>query len=148
MQNLYNIVAELCASIVNSCSEEFFVRYSCVSPAEKRRIYKEVQASVGTLFLAKPEGNLETPDDESIRELVPADLTDSFYANLQALIGRFTNFGSVHGSVIERGYRRIRTGKFFDSPEYEPRIGGRWNFAALLVYLGTQASPGAPLQQS
>ncbi len=93
MQNLYNIVAELCASIVNSCSEEFFVRYSCVSPAEKRRIYKEVQASVGTLFLAKPEGNLETPDDESIRELVPADLTDSFYANLQALIGRFTENG-------------------------------------------------------
>ena len=99
MQNLYNIVAELCASIVNSCSEEFFVRYSCVSPAEKRRIYKEVQASVGTLFLAKPEGNLETPDEESIRELVPADLTDSFYANLQALIGRFTENGDYYAML-------------------------------------------------
>ncbi|WP_300192858.1 hypothetical protein [Fibrobacter sp.] len=75
------------------------MRYSCVSPAEKRRIYKEVQASVGTLFLAKPEGNLETPDDESIRELVPADLTDSFYANLQALIGRFTENGDYYAML-------------------------------------------------
>ena len=99
MQNLYNIVAELCASIVNSCSEEFFVRYSCVSPAEKRRIYKEVQASVGTLFLTKPEGNLETLGDESIRELDPADLTDSFYANLQALIGRFTENGDYYAML-------------------------------------------------
>ena len=90
MQNLYNIVAELCATIVNSCSEEFFVRYSCVSPAEKRRIYKEVQASVGTLFLAKPEGVLDGHGNESIRELAPADLTEEFFSNLQALIGRFT----------------------------------------------------------
>ena len=73
MQNLYNIVAELCATIVNSCSEEFFVRYSCVSPAEKKRIYKEVQAGVGSLFLAKPEGGLDGHGNESIRELAPAD---------------------------------------------------------------------------
>ena len=51
------------------------------------------------MFLAKPEGNLETPDDESIRELVPADLTDSFYANLQALIGRFTENGDYYAML-------------------------------------------------
>ena len=99
MQNLYNIVAELCATIVNSCSEEFFVRYSCVSPAEKKRIYKEVQAGVGSLFLAKPEGVLDGHGNESIRELAPADLTEEFFSNLQALIGRFTENGDYYAML-------------------------------------------------
>ena len=68
MPNFYNIVAELCSAIVGYCSEEFFVKYSCVSPAEKARIHGVVQMDV--------------------RELVPADLTSQFLDDLKSLIER------------------------------------------------------------
>ena len=79
MPNLYNIIAALCSDIVNSCSEEFFVKYSCVSPAERDRIYREVRAGVGTLFLDRPEGGTV------VRELVPSDLTETFFAEIKSL---------------------------------------------------------------
>lgn len=78
MLSLYNIVAELCSIIVSSCSEEFFVRYSCVSPAEKSRIYKVMQSKLSLLF---DEGeNLE------VRKLTPDDVTESFLTQLTTLI--------------------------------------------------------------
>ena len=78
MSNLYNIVAELCSSIVRYCSEEFFVKYSCVSPTEKRRIYDVVRAGLGGLF---QEG--ETP---VVHELSSDDLTPAFLDGLASLI--------------------------------------------------------------
>ena len=83
MQNLYNHVAELCSIIVGSCSEEFFVKYSCVSPAEKARIYKVVQSGVKVLF---NEG--EQPE---VRQLEPSDITESFLKSLQSLIEKLKN---------------------------------------------------------
>ena len=80
MSNLYNIVAELCSSIVRYCSEEFFVKYSCVSPTEKRRIYDVVRAGLGGLF---QEG--ETP---VVHELSSDDLTPAFLDGLASLIER------------------------------------------------------------
>ena len=78
MSNLYNIVAELCSSIVRYCSEEFFVKYSCVSPTEKRRIYDVARAGLRGLF---QEG--ETP---VVRELCSDDLTPAFLDGLASLI--------------------------------------------------------------
>ena len=78
MLDLYNIVAELCSDIVNSCSEKFFVEYSCVSPAEKARINGVVQQGVRPLFT---DG--ENPE---IRKLTAADVTDDFLDSLKALI--------------------------------------------------------------
>ena len=78
MLDLYNIVAELCSDIVNSCSEKFFVEDSCVSPAEKARINGVVQQGVRPLFT---DG--ENPE---IRKLTAADVTDDFLDSLKALI--------------------------------------------------------------
>ena len=80
MTNLYNIVAGLCSDIVGSCSEEFFVRYSCVSPVEKSRIYKVVQEGVGSLI---EEG--ETP---KVRVLASVDVTEEFLEKLKTLIAK------------------------------------------------------------
>lgn len=81
MLDLYNIVAELCSDIVNSCSEKFFVEYSCVSPAEKSRIYKVVWAEVPVLFQESGKG-------KCVRELSPENLTRDFLENLRSLIDR------------------------------------------------------------
>jgi hypothetical protein len=81
MLDLYNIVAELCSDIVSSCSEKFFVEYSCVSPAEKSRIYNVVQAEVPVLFQESGKG-------KCVRELSPENLTRDFLENLRSLIDR------------------------------------------------------------
>ena len=81
MLDLYNIVAELCSDIVNSCSEKFFVEYSCVSPAEKSRITKVVQTEIPVLF--QVSGNVV-----SVRELSSENLTNEFLENLKSLIDR------------------------------------------------------------
>ena len=79
MLDLYNIVAELCSDIVNSCSEKFFVEYSCVSPAEKSRITKVVQAEIPALFQ-------ESADGANVRELSPEGVTNEFLEKLKSLI--------------------------------------------------------------
>jgi hypothetical protein len=81
MLDLYNIVAELCSDIVSSCSEKFFVEYSCVSPAEKSRIAKVVQAEIPALFQ-------ESDNGEGVRELSSENLTTEFLENLKSLVNR------------------------------------------------------------
>ena len=82
MTNIYNIVAELCSRIVGSCSEDFFVMYSCVSPSEKARIEETVQAGVPALFEKSLDGRC------IVRELLLEDLTESFFESLNSLVGR------------------------------------------------------------
>ena len=79
MLDLYNIVAELSSDIVRTCTEEFFVKYSCVSPAEKARIYKVIQAEVGDLFEQADNGM-------AVRELSSENLTEPFLKSLVSLI--------------------------------------------------------------
>ncbi len=81
MLDLYNIVAELCSDIVSSCSEKFFVEYSCVSPTEKSRIAKVVQAEIPALFQ-------ESGNGVSVRELSSENLTTEFLENLKSLVNR------------------------------------------------------------
>ena len=78
--NIYNIIAELCALVIKNCTEDFFVRYSCVSAAEKARVNEIVRSTVGILFSEKGE----------IRPLSKTDLTESFFSDLNQLVASFT----------------------------------------------------------
>ena len=83
MPNLYNIVAELCSTVVSSCSEDFFVRYSCVSPAEQARIYKVVQLGEPTL--------IDENEPSMARKLTSSDVTKPFLDRLKQLIEELKN---------------------------------------------------------
>ena len=77
--NIYNIVAELCSLVIQSCTEDFFVRYSCFSIEEKRQIYKSVAEKIPCLFDNSGSQKIE------IRPLSESDLTGAFFENLQTL---------------------------------------------------------------
>ena len=88
MRNLYNIVAQLCSDIVDSCSEEFFVRYSCISPAEKARVDGTLRRDFGELFRQGERGE--------VRELSPEDLTDEFFEKLVRLVAHLKAEGDFY----------------------------------------------------
>lgn len=69
--NIYNIIADLCSFIILSCTEDFFVKYSCVSRSEKRRIRELVYSKINVLH--------DT-------QLTEEDLTEDFFASLNSLI--------------------------------------------------------------
>ena len=48
-QKLYNFIALLCSEVINSCPEEFFVNYSCISLDEKAELYSKIKNQVPTL---------------------------------------------------------------------------------------------------
>lgn len=51
MLELYNIIAYLCAYIIKNCSEDFFVKYSCMSDVEKHRINCAIKNNIPLLFV-------------------------------------------------------------------------------------------------
>ncbi|MBP5283799.1 MAG: hypothetical protein J6Y93_03940, partial [Treponema sp.] len=67
--NIYNIIAELCSHIINSCTEDFFVRYSCVSEDEKLRIDEVVRRKVNIPHRLE-EKDLDEQFFTSLMELV------------------------------------------------------------------------------
>ena len=77
MQNIYNSIAELCCLVISSCTEDFFVKYSCVSSDEKKRINLIVGEKIPALFSDKNCTN--------IRHISESDLNDVFFLNLAAL---------------------------------------------------------------
>ena len=104
MQNIYNIIAELCSLVIGSCTEDFFVRYSCVSADEKRRINTHISDYVPALFAAaRSDGtNARNGSPDTIRFLTENDLTDDFFSALRALIAAFkadTDFFAIVGLV-------------------------------------------------
>ncbi|MCR4823411.1 MAG: hypothetical protein K5873_11140 [Treponema sp.] len=76
MRNIYNIVAELCSLVIKSCSEDFFVRYSCISSSEKKRLYNLVRSYLPQLFSS----------EKSIKKISQEDLSEDFYSDLEKLI--------------------------------------------------------------
>lgn len=76
MNNIYNIVAELCSHVINSCSEDFFVKYSCISKQEKHRINTLVESFVPGLF----------DGVDSVSQLKESDFTDSVFDQLSTII--------------------------------------------------------------
>ena len=79
--NVYNTVAELCSLIITSCTEEFFVHYSCISNAEKFRINELVFEKIPVLF----EKETERLRIFEVHQLSEEDLTDDFFDSLKAL---------------------------------------------------------------
>ena len=87
--NIYNTVAELCSLIINSCTEEFFVHYSCISNAEKFRINELVFESIPVLFESETEG-LKIFE---IHQLSENDLNEDFFEKIETLVGKFKKNG-------------------------------------------------------
>ena len=79
--NVYNTVAELCSLIITSCTEEFFVHYSCISNAEKFRINELIFEKIPVLF----EKETERLRIFEVHQLSEEDLTDEFFDSLKAL---------------------------------------------------------------
>lgn len=50
MEKIYNLIAELCSYVIKSCTEDFFVKYSCISQSEKQRIYALIKSHVHNLL--------------------------------------------------------------------------------------------------
>jgi predicted amidohydrolase len=76
--NIYNIIAESCSLVISSCTEDFFVKYSCVSEEEKYRINSIIRQNLPSLF--------EDSDLFCIHTLKETDLTDGFFISLQTLL--------------------------------------------------------------
>ena len=83
--NIYNTVADLCSLIINSCTEEFFVHYSCISNAEKFRINELVLEKVPLLF----ETETERLRIFEVHQLSEEDLTEELFENINELSQRF-----------------------------------------------------------
>ena len=83
--NIYNTAAELCSLIINSCAEEFFVHYSCISNAEKFRINELIFESIPVLF----ETETERLRLFEIHQLSENELDEDFFERLEILVGKF-----------------------------------------------------------
>ena len=81
MNSIYNIVSDLCSFVIKSCSEDFFVKYSCISESEKRRINMLVRSHVGGLFLS----------ENQVAQLSEENFTEDFFAELKKLIEDLTS---------------------------------------------------------
>ena len=72
-QKLYNFIALLCSEVINSCPEEFFVNYSCISLDEKAELYSKIRNQVPTLE----------------RQLSDQDFDDAFFNKLDDVVHSF-----------------------------------------------------------
>ena len=88
MPYIFNIIAELCSTIIHSCSVETFIRYSCISPVAKRQILNSIYREIGLLFTDKiPEGTENVYISQLfIRQLKESDLDDAFFRSLKGFI--------------------------------------------------------------
>lgn len=50
MNRMYNIVAQLCSYFINTCNEDFFVHYSCVSKTELNRSFTILEKDLPSLY--------------------------------------------------------------------------------------------------
>ncbi|MBQ6781704.1 MAG: hypothetical protein IJP62_10830 [Treponema sp.] len=75
MLNIYNVIAELCSLVIGSCTEDFFVRYSCISKSEKSRINGIIYEKVPMLF-----------SGEDVRQFSESDFTGDFFSAMDELI--------------------------------------------------------------
>ena len=73
-QKLYNFIAQLCSEVINSCPEEFFVNYSCISLDEKAELYSKIKNQVPALE----------------RQLNDQDFDDAFFNKLDDVVHSFT----------------------------------------------------------
>ena len=73
--HIYNVVACLCSLIIRSCSEDFFVKYSCVSHGELERGLQIIKNNIPLLF-----------DDKKIIKLKKEQIQEQLINALERLI--------------------------------------------------------------
>ena len=83
--NIFNIIAELCSLIINSCTEEFFVHYSCISNAEKFRINELILEKIPVFFEKETQG-LKIFE---IHQFSEEELTESLFADINDIVEKF-----------------------------------------------------------
>ena len=77
MQRIYNIIAELCSFIISSCTEDFFVKYSCIARSERERIHLLIGQQLPSLVAGG-----------RVQQLGREDCTEAFCVQLDRLIAR------------------------------------------------------------
>jgi len=87
MMKIYDIVADICSYIIRSCSEDFFVHYSCTSSEEKNRIISIVSKTIPQLFDSVNATRIS--ETTQIHVLTEEELTDEFYSKVIALFDDF-----------------------------------------------------------
>ena len=86
MYRMYNFVAELCSFVIQSCTEDFFVHYSCIAPVERQQIDRLLYERLPKLFVPEEgqSGSSEVAPLQ-IRQLERGDLSDSFYSEMDGV---------------------------------------------------------------
>ncbi len=80
MENIYNTIAHLCSLAISTCSEDFFVRYSCISQDEKQKIDSYIKDKIPSLFF-----------NEKIRQLKEDDVPDKLFSEIKASLDEKTS---------------------------------------------------------
>ncbi len=80
---IYNRLADLCSWIIRTCSEDFFVHYSCISRNEKERISRLVWERVPEFFESLNSDRIS--QSFCIHFFLQQELTEDFYKKLASL---------------------------------------------------------------
>lgn len=97
---IYDVVADLCSFIIKSCTEDFFVLYSCISVAEKQRIFSIVSEMLPEFF--ETANYARFSQGFSIHQFSDSEFTPEFYGRLEKLVLTLKNekdFFAVVGLV-------------------------------------------------
>ena len=79
MIQIFNIIAELCSMIINSCSDDsLFLKYSCLTLNRRNEMLRDISENIAPLF--------ESLQPPSVRQLKTDDLDDRFYSLLEEYI--------------------------------------------------------------
>lgn len=90
MTRLYNIVAELCSYVINSCDERVFLEFSCVSMNERRRNYDMIRQVCPVFFDAAGR----------VRKTVKEDFDEAFYKGIDRLIDEYKKKSDYFGIIF------------------------------------------------
>ena len=75
IQQIHNLIAELCSFIINNCDEEFFVHYSCVSQKDIDRSKNVIKPYIPDLF----------DSHQDVHILNDSEITENLVNNLEKI---------------------------------------------------------------
>lgn len=90
MTELYNIVAELCSYVINSCDDRVFLEFSCVSMNERKRYFGLIKKYCPMFF----------NEDGTVRIAARRDFTKQFYVSVCELIDEFKRESDFFGVIF------------------------------------------------
>ena len=84
MDNIFDMIAELCSRVMALCEDSVYQKYGCISPVAKAEIRLQIQGAMPALF----EGN-------RVRQLGRADMDKAFFRELENCIAKAVEGGDV-----------------------------------------------------